>query len=232
MPTETEEEYDLIIIGGGISGLTAALLYIERFGKDQKVLILENHDDFGGHAKRNEFKTAQGTLLTYGGSESLQSPRSDYSEDALNLIKSLGINLDNLEAHFDVHFYPKKNLSKGVFFDKEHFGVNKIVSGDPGRGPAFDIPVGMEHGRSIKDFVNDFPLAAADRQKLIVLMEDETDFLADMNLEEKIEYLDAHSYATFLREKVQLSDQAVLYFQQTPHDFSACGIDTMSAADG
>lgn len=232
LPTEVEEEYDLIIVGGGISGLTAALLYVERFGKDQKVLILENHDDFGGHAKRNEFQTDQGTLLTYGGSESLQSPRSDYSEDALNLIKSLGIDLDNLESHFDTNFYPKKNLSKGVFFDKEHFGVNKIVSGDPGRGPAYDIPVGMENGRSVKDFVNDFPLSEDDRQKLIVLMEDETDFLADMSLDEKIEYLDTHSYSTFLRDKVKLSDQAVLYFQQTPHDFSACGIDAMSASDG
>lgn len=231
LPTEVEEEYDLIVIGGGISGLTAALLYVERFGKDQKVLILENHDDFGGHAKRNEFQTDQGMLITYGGSESLQSPRSDYSEDAMSLINSLGVDLDNLESHFDVGFYTKQGLSKGVFFDKEHFGVNKIVGGDPSRGPAYDIPVGMENGRSIEDFVNDFPMTEQDRQALIELLNDETDYLADMTLEEKEEYLDTNSYSAFLRDKVNLSEQAVLFFQQMPHDFMATGIDSMSVSD-
>lgn len=231
LPTEVEENYDLIIVGGGISGLTAALLYQEKFGTDKKILILENHDDFGGHAKRNEFTTDQGTLITYGGSESLQSPRSDYSENAMKLINSLGVELDNLESHFDVGYYTKKGLSKGVFFDKEHFGVNKIVGGDPGRGPAYDIPVGQENGRPIADFINDFPMSETDRQALIELHEEKIDYLADMTLEEKEAYLDSHSYSTFLRDKVKLSDQAVLFFQQMPHDFMASGIDAMSVSD-
>ena len=50
-----EERYDLVIVGGGISGLAAAWFYREAFDGAARILILENHDDFGGHAKRNEF---------------------------------------------------------------------------------------------------------------------------------------------------------------------------------
>src|SRR5882724_588033 len=74
-PQATGETYDLIVVGGGISGLAAAFLYRQQTGGKARVLILENHDDFGGHAKRNEFTAANGKqLIGYGGSQSLQTP--------------------------------------------------------------------------------------------------------------------------------------------------------------
>jgi spermidine dehydrogenase len=54
-PVETGEEYDLVVVGGGISGLAAAYFYRKQAGPSARILILDNHDDFGGHAKRNEF---------------------------------------------------------------------------------------------------------------------------------------------------------------------------------
>ena len=74
-PEATGETYDLVVVGGGISGLAAAFLYRQQTGGKARVLILENHDDFGGHAKRNEFTAANGKqLIGYGGSQSLQTP--------------------------------------------------------------------------------------------------------------------------------------------------------------
>ncbi|MCC2653359.1 MAG: hypothetical protein K0Q60_3525, partial [Microvirga sp.] len=75
-PTEsTGEIYDLVVVGGGISGLAAAFLYRQQMGDGARILILENNDDFGGHARRNEFRTSDGRLiLGYGGSQSLQTP--------------------------------------------------------------------------------------------------------------------------------------------------------------
>src|SRR5271167_3900907 len=64
-----EESYDLLIVGGGISGLAAAWFYREAHGANKRILILENHDDFGGHAKRNEFRVDNHLLLGYGGTE-------------------------------------------------------------------------------------------------------------------------------------------------------------------
>ncbi|MCV5682654.1 spermidine dehydrogenase, partial [Escherichia coli] len=78
-----------------------------------------NHDDFGGHAKRNEFTTPDGLRLGYGGSESLQSPRSGYSPVALGLLKALEVNIDELAAGFQQTFYPDLGLSRGVYFDEK-----------------------------------------------------------------------------------------------------------------
>ncbi|EOH5880234.1 NAD(P)-binding protein, partial [Campylobacter jejuni] len=71
-----KENYDLVIVGAGISGLAAACFYQQKFGENKKILILDNHDDFGGHARRNEIQLDEGTILSYGGSESFQSPKA------------------------------------------------------------------------------------------------------------------------------------------------------------
>ena len=64
--TDTGEHYDVVIVGAGISGLAAAHYYRQRFGDDAKILLLDNHDDFGGHAKRNEFHQGGGMVLSLG----------------------------------------------------------------------------------------------------------------------------------------------------------------------
>jgi spermidine dehydrogenase len=59
-PTDTGEQYDLIVVGAGISGLAAAHFY-RTHARSSRILILDNHDDFGGHAKRNEFSATAST---------------------------------------------------------------------------------------------------------------------------------------------------------------------------
>ena len=65
-PESTGESYDLIVVGGGISGLSSARFFHHAAGKQARVLILENHDDFGGHAKRNEFEVDKTFMLGFG----------------------------------------------------------------------------------------------------------------------------------------------------------------------
>ena len=72
-PLDTvEEQYDLIVVGAGISGLAAAYFYRQEVDLDAKILLLDNHDDFGGHAKRNEFHQSGEMVLSLGGTHNLE----------------------------------------------------------------------------------------------------------------------------------------------------------------
>ncbi|WP_312055567.1 NAD(P)-binding protein [Pantoea brenneri] len=226
-----EEEYDLVIVGGGISGLASACFWQQLAGKEKKILILDNHDDFGGHAKRNEFTVGQSRMIGYGGSESFQSPTHNFSPEVNKLLADIGVSVVKMKKAFDQNFYPDQMLSRGVFFDKRNFGETKIVSGDPGRAVSDDIPADRLNGRKIEDFINDFPLNDADKADLIELHVRPKDYLAGMSVEEKIAWMDKHSYRQFLAEKVGLSNMALLYFQQRTNDFFAIGIEGISCSD-
>ena len=224
------ETYDLVVVGGGLSGLSAAWFYREKHPK-AKILILENHDDFGGHAKRNEFQAGGRMIIGYGGSEAFQSPNHLYSKEVNGLLKKLGVNIKRFETAFDRQFYPGLGLSRGVFFDKENFGEDKLVTGDPTPMVADDIAPDQLNARSISDFIHDFPLPEADRLALIELHTAPKDYLPGKTAEEKADYLAATSYLDFLLKDVGLSEGAVKYFQSRTNDFMALSIDAVASAD-
>lgn len=226
-----KQEYDLVVVGAGISGLAAACFYQNKFGKNKKILILDNHDDFGGHARRNEIELEDGTILSYGGSESFQSPKALYSKEVVDLLSSLGVNIDDLAKRFDVNFYPDLNLSRGVYFSKAEFGVDKVVSGNPRKVICDDIPESKSNGRSIEAFIGDFPLSKKDKKDLIALFKSEKDYLKGMNKEQREEYVAKTSYKDFLKDKVKLSPQAIKFFEGMTDDFLALGIDATSCED-
>src|SRR5580704_9240995 len=141
-PQETGETYDLIIVGGGISGLSAAHFYRKLAGANARILILDNHDDFGGHAKRNEFRVGQRTLLGYGGTYSIESPEP-YSKVARGLIEELGIDVTSFPKYLDRDLYGSMGRVPKIFFDKETFGSDKLVDDPcpfPG-GETYDLAV-------------------------------------------------------------------------------------------
>src|SRR6202050_1972395 len=118
-PSETGEEYDLIVVGGGISGLAAAHFYRAHTSAGSRILILDNHDDFGGHAKRNEFNLDGHLNLMNGGTLEIDSPRP-YSQVAAGLLKTLGIDVEKLaKSTQHLRFYEGLGLHEGTFFDQK-----------------------------------------------------------------------------------------------------------------
>ena len=221
----SEDNYDLVVVGGGISGLAAAWFYRRAVGDGARILILDNHDDFGGHAKRNEFSGGPRTLIGYGGSQSMQSPKTLWSDVAKGLLRDLGVEISRFESAFDRGFYASLGLSRGVFFDRETFGHDALVVGDA------LLARGADGGAQLKNFVASMPIAAASKRQLLSLYDAARDPLAGKSTQEKTKILKITSYRDYLVKICGCSDEVANCFQGRPLGFFGLGCDAVSALD-
>jgi len=135
--------------GGGLSGLGAAYYFLKNVGRDARVLVLDNHDDFGGHAKRNEFHHNGKVLALNGGTLNIESPFR-YDKWSASLLKDIGVDLDRYTKSNtrNAELYRSFGLQNGHFFDRETWGADRLVVPDPtpaggGRycGVSFSLPL-------------------------------------------------------------------------------------------
>ena len=205
--TNLKEGYDLVVVGGGLSGLSAAYFYQQEHGRDKKVLILDNHDDFGGHAKRNEHKIDGDTRLGEGGSESFEYPH-EFSETVLNLLKELGVDLDRFKTAYDADFFTRHNLGAVTYFNKRIFGENKVV-----KHPFCDYP-GFVEGLlrptlSYEKAAKQTPLSEKGKQQLLRVLKSDPKTLKAPK-EEWQQYMRTHSYFDYLKNTLGVDDPGVL----------------------
>jgi spermidine dehydrogenase len=193
--SEIREEYDLVIVGAGMSGLSAAHFWRTALGNDQRVLILDNHDDFGGHAKRNEFHYNGRTYLGYGGTMSIATPYP-YSYGAKQLLRELGIEVQRSSEFVNREIGSKYGLEAGTFFPKEHFLEDRLVTGNP-RSPEFFAKV---------------PLSERARQDLVRIHGKNPDYMAGMSESEKMAKLARMSYQDFLLNYAKIDRDAIAFF--------------------
>ena len=212
--TKTGESYDLVIVGGGISGLSAAYFYRKIAGPNAKILVLDNHDDFGGHAKRNEFRVGDRTLLAYGGTQSIESP-GKYSDVAKSLLKELGIDTQRFYKAYDQNLYSSLKLQTGAFFDQETFGKDHFV---PNMGTT-----------PWPDFLAKSPLSDVARRDIARLYGEKVDYLPGLSREQKRAQLAKISYADFLTKICKANPAVLPFFQPYTHDLFAVGIDAVPA---
>jgi spermidine dehydrogenase len=206
------ESYDLVVVGGGISGLSAAYFYQQAAGKNARILVLDNHDDFGGHAKRNEFTIDGRLMIGYGGTQSIESPGS-FPAVARNLLRQLGIDTDRFYEAFDRDLYRSLGLSGSTFFDEETFGKDYLAVGD----------------LRDQEVLKNVPLSDAGKADIAVLLDDSVNYLSDMPAEDRLAYLLDTDYRTYLQERVGMGDEVLKLINSRSRGLWAIGIDALPA---
>ena len=195
-----DEAYDLVVVGAGISGLTAAYFFRKQYGPNAKILILDNHDDFGGHAKRNEFSAQGHMLLGVGGSLNLE--QAAMGEAEVSLLEEIGVNFTELRESVEPGYIIHDPMARhGIYLNRAVYGSDRSVIAD---WNLLWAGIGDFEGaiRSLK-------LSKADEQGLIALISGDNDFLDDIPIADRERFSRKMSYATFLRERVGLSEQAI-----------------------
>ncbi len=221
----TGEIYDLVIVGGGLSGLSAAYYFIRDAGRNAKVLILDNHDDFGGHAKRNEFQYNGRMLALNGGTLNIES-WDRYNEHARKVIHDIGIDIDRFLATNEKNraLYRSLGLTgQATFFDKETWGVDKLMirrtAGGRGGG-----------ARYAADDLMHTPLSAQAQRDLIRLYGGpHHEYFPGLSSAEKKIRLATMSYQDFLLNIVKVDKQVVWFFRNQGAGNFCVGVDCFPA---
>jgi len=228
-PVATGESYDLIVVGGGISGLAAAYFYRARTSPNARILILDNHDDFGGHAKRNEFRPGGRLWIANGGTAGIESP-FPYSKEALELMKTLGIDPVALSA--DASKAADRSVYQGLqgayFFDKETFGADRLVVGTPGGGRGRGRGGA---GLTWQEFLAKTPLPTEAQQAIARLETDKVDYMPGLSSADKKDRLSRISYRDFLLDYVKVPSSVIPFYQTRTHGLYGIGIDAVGALE-
>jgi spermidine dehydrogenase len=170
-------------------------------------------------------------VIGYGGSESIDSPNTQYGEEARGLLRELGVSIERFETAFERTLYPSLGLSRGVFFAREAFGRDVLVAGEPPLKGVGEITRRLAKVEPLAQFVAAFPISESSKTQLLALYLGERDPLVGKSAEEKTAVLRRTSYRDYLIKICGCSEEVANCFQGRTLGFFGLGCDAVAAAD-
>jgi spermidine dehydrogenase len=217
-PQDTGENYDLVIVGAGISGLATAHYYRERFGQHARILLIENHDDFGGHAKRNEFHQGGRMVLSMGGTHNLEW--WNFSDTVNAFLDEHDVDVKAMRGRMDFEYGHSARNSPAMWFDDETFGDTRLLNN-------CDLGKRLDHA-----MIDLMPISQEGRESLKQFYREPQDIFEDKDEDEREVYLRSISYTEFLRLHGGLTEDAIALFAKLQHGSWGLEIRALSAMEG
>ncbi len=219
---DTGEVYDLIVVGAGMAGLSAAYFYHKQY-PDAKVLILEGCDDFGGHARRVEFDVDGHQLITNGGTVGLWYPGT-FSPEAATLLRDIGVDRERYyrQADADVNPLNALGLKQARFFSREAYKRDVLVTD----WISWDDP------KALQAALDRSPLNKETKAGFLQYYTGKTDYMPGVAVEEKVRRLRSMTYFDYLTKVAGLPRAVVdtVQAQEGPDNSNqGAGPDTYSA---
>lgn len=196
-PEATGETYDLVVVGGGLSGLAAAHFFRKQNGPSAKILVLDNHDDFGGHAKRNEFYHNGKQLLANGGSSYLVAP-TQWTPDAISLLEDMNVDWKNPKYERQRGLQTTLPLGQATYFNKEYYGRDQLVGDGSIANPT-------------PEYLKRTPLSPQMQEEVLRLYRGTADYMPGMSVEEKYNALRSMTYHDYLLKVAKFSPELLTY---------------------
>jgi spermidine dehydrogenase len=211
--TDTGETYDCIVVGGGISGLAAALIFQRKAGEGKTCLVLDNHPVFGGEAKRNEFLVDGHRLLAHQGSALFQV---NYPHSFIErFYQSIGLKTPKLEYQKWGSSDPEIPLATTPYLGGAPYGIYF--------GAKFGKPEGVWVSDPWRKKLDGAPISAKDRQELLRTQGPSRVRAPQYRGDAISRRLDTITLEEHLMEKYSISRETVRTFL-TPDEGSAFGL--------
>ena len=215
-PAEAKEHYDLVVVGAGISGLAAAYFYRQKIDPDANILLLENHDDFGGHAKRNEFHQGGEMVLSLGGTHNLEWWK--FSDVVTGLLSELGVDPHAMREDMTFDYGHDAPNSPAMWFDADTYGQSRLL-------PNFSL-----RNRLTKEQIEQIPISEEGRESLLRFYTGAAE-PSTLSRAEVETLLSRISYPDFLREYARLTEDAIQLFDKDQHGSWGLEMRALSAAE-
>ncbi|MGH9438341.1 MAG: NAD(P)-binding protein, partial [Terriglobia bacterium] len=217
---DTGEIFDCVVIGGGISGLAAALFFKEYSGSRLTSLVLEDHPIFGGEAKRNEFIVDGQRVMGPQGSDHFQVP---YPFSFMARVYDL-IGLDWRHFKYQTWGGSDPEIPLGTSFEDMRSPYGFYFGAKFGQKPGMWLI--DPWGKQLKGA----PIPAATRAELLRYHNQQKDGLPfDYPGDAKSRRLDSMTIKQYLMEKYRLSSETIETFMADEGGGFGAGPDVLSA---